>query len=263
MASSSRPTAGRTIATVTSSRATAPATRSWLAPATARCASRTARSRTSRRTSRGRSARCSEARLDPIHVRAQLLAHGLDLGAGLLGPHPLEVLLPGAVLGDPLAGEVARLDLAEDVAHVLARLVGDDALAARVVAVLGRVRDREPHALQALLVHEVDDELELVQALEVRHVRLVARLDERLEAGLDELGHAAAQDGLLAEEVGLGLVLERRLDHAAARAADALRIGERDVLRLPARVLGDRDQARHAAALGVLPADEVARALRG
>src|SRR5919202_1517972 len=226
MASSSRPTAGRTIATVTSSRATAPATRSWLAPATARCASRTARSRTSRRTSRGRSPRCSEARLDPVHVRAQLLAHGLDLRAGLLGPHPLEVLLPGAVLGDPLAREVAGLDLAQDVAHVLARLLGDDALAARVVAVLGRVGDRVAHALQALLVHEVDDELELVQALEVRHLGRVARVDQRLEPGLDELRHATAQHRLLAEEIGLGLVLEAGLDDAPARAADALRVRE-------------------------------------
>ena len=150
----------------------------------------------------------------------------------------------------------------EDVAHLLAGLVGDDALAARVVAVLGRVGDPEAHPLQALLVHEVDDELELVQALEVRHLRRVARLDERLEAGLDELRRAAAQDGLLAEEVGLVLVLERRLDHAAARAADALRVRERDVLRVSARVLGDCDQARHPAALEVLAAHEVARPLR-
>ena len=39
---------------------------------------------------------------------AQLAAHDLDLVAGLLLAHALEVLLAGAVLGDPLAGEVAR-----------------------------------------------------------------------------------------------------------------------------------------------------------
>src|SRR3954470_22986844 len=206
-----------------------------------------------RRSERNASRRPSERRLYPVHVRAQLLARGLDLRAGLLGPHALEVLLPRAVLRDPLAGEVAGLDLAEDLAHLLARLVGDDALAARVVAVLGRVGDREAHALKALLVHEVDDELQLVEALEVRHLGRVARLDERLEAGLDELRRPAAQDGLLAEEVGFGLVLERRLDHAAAGAADPLRVRERDVLRPPARVLRHRDEARHAAALEVLP----------
>ena len=67
-----------------------------------------------------------------------------------------------------------------------------------------------------------------MQALEVGHLRVVARLDERLEAGLDERARAAAEHGLLAEEVGLGLVLERRLDDAAAGAADALGVGERE-----------------------------------
>ena len=137
---------------------------------------------------------------------------------------------PGAVLGDPLARELARLDLAQDVLHRLAGLVGDDPLAAREVAVLGRVGDRVAHPGDALLVHQVDDQLELVQALEVGQLRVVARVDERLVARADQLGDAAAEHGLLAEQVGLGLVLERRLDHAAARAADALGVGEREVL---------------------------------
>ena len=112
-----------------------------------------------------------------------------------------------------------------------------DALAARVVAVLGGVGDREAHAGEALLVHQVDDQLELVQALEVGHLGVVAGLDERLEAGLHERRGAAAEHGLLAEEVGLGLVLEGRLDHAAARAADALGVGERERARVAGRVL--------------------------
>ena len=90
----------------------------------------------------------SERRLDPVHVRAQLLARGLDLRGRLLGAHPLEVLLAGAVLRDPLPREVAGLDLLEDLAHPLTGLVGDDALAAGVVAVLGRVGDREAHPLR-------------------------------------------------------------------------------------------------------------------
>ncbi len=42
------------------------------------------------------------------------------------------------------------------------------------VAVLGGVGDRVPHARDALLVHEVDDELELVEALEIGGLGLVA-----------------------------------------------------------------------------------------
>src|SRR3954452_8991624 len=83
----------------------------------------------------------SELGLDPVHHRAQLAALALDLVVLLLLAHALEVLLARLVLGDPLAGEVAGLDLAEDVAHRLARRLPDDPLAAREVAVLGGVGD--------------------------------------------------------------------------------------------------------------------------
>src|SRR6186997_3239721 len=69
-----------------------------------------------------------EGGLDPVHVRAQLLALALDLVVLALLAHAQEVLLAGAVLGDPFARELARLDLAEDVLHRLAGLVGDDPL---------------------------------------------------------------------------------------------------------------------------------------
>src|SRR6185437_2430401 len=203
----------------------------------------------------------SEGRLDPVHVRAQLAADVLDLRVGLLGAHAQEVLLAGAVLGDPLAREVAVLDLLQDLAHRGARLVGDHALAARIVAVLGGVGDRVPHPGQPLLVHQVGDQLELVQALEVGHLGVVAGVDERLEPGLDELGGAAAQNGLLAEQVGLGLVLEGRLDHAAARAADALGIGQGERASVAGRILLYGDQAGDARPFGELAADEMTGAL--
>ena len=68
-----------------------------------------------------------------------------------------------------------------------------------------------------------------MQALEVRDLGLVAGLDERVEARLDEVGQAAAEHDLLAEQVGLGLLGERGLDDAGARAADAPRVGQREV----------------------------------
>src|SRR5436190_18143814 len=78
-----------------------------------------------------------EAGVDPVHLRAQLLADHLDLVPGLLVAHPLEVLLTGAVLRDPFAREVARLDIRKDLLHRLAGRFADDAPAARHVAVLG------------------------------------------------------------------------------------------------------------------------------
>ena len=80
----------------------------------------------------------------------------------------------GLALGDPLVGELAVLDLVEDAPHLGAGLVGDDARAAGEVAVLGGVGDRVAHAGDPLLVHQVDDQLHLVEALEVRHLRRVA-----------------------------------------------------------------------------------------
>ena len=72
------------------------------------------------------------------------------------------------------------------------------------------------HLGDAALVQQVDDQLELVQALEIGDFGLVAGLDQGLEAGGDQLGGAAAQHGLLAEQVGLGLLAEAGLDRAGS-----------------------------------------------
>ena len=129
-------------------------------------------------------------------------------------------------------------------------------------AVLGGVGDRVVHPLDPALEDQVDDQLHLVHALVVRDLGLVAGLDERLEPELDQLGEAAAEHRLLAEEVGLGLLGERRLEDAGAAGADPGRVGERELARLAARVLRDRDQRRRAVALLVEAADDVAGALR-
>jgi hypothetical protein len=83
-----------------------------------------------------------------------------------------------------------------------------------------------------------------------------------IEAGLDEFLCAAAQHGLLAEQVGLGLVFERGLDDAGAGAADALGVGQRERLALALGILVDRDQARHALAVDELTTNQMPRALR-
>ena len=109
---------------------------------------------------------------------------------------------------------------------------------------------------------EIDDELHLVDALEIGVLRLIARLHQRIKARLHQRGHAAAEDALLAEQVGLGLLAEGRLEDAGARAADARRIRQRVILRLAGSVLIDGDEVGHALALQILAADGVTRALR-
>src|SRR5690606_7159212 len=199
----------------------------------------------------------------PREQRAQLLADLLDrVLRGLLAERG-ELRRAGVLVVDEALGERAGLDVREDALHVLLDVRVDHARARDVVAVLRGVGDGPALLGDAALPHEVDDELELVQHLEVRDLRLVAGLGEGLEAVLDELRHATAQDGLLAEEVGLGLLGERRPDDAGARAADRLRVRQRDVPGLARRVLLDGDDVRDAAARDELAAHGVARRLRG
>ena len=132
----------------------------------------------------------------------------------------------------------------------------------RVVAVLGGVGDGVAHPGDAALVHQVDDQLELVQALEVGDLRGVAGLGQHLEAGLHQRGGAAAEHRLLAEEVGLGLLGEGGLDDAGPGAADGLRVGQRERDGAAGGVLLDGDQHRHALAVDELAAHQVTRALR-
>ena len=139
---------------------------------------------------------------------------------------PLELGPAGVVLGDPARGERAVLDLREDLLHRRADVVVDDPRAADVVAELGRVADAEAHEVEAAAVHQVDDELELVHRLEVGQLGLVAGLDERLEGHLDQRRRPAAQDRLLAEQVGLGLLGEGRLEDAGAGAAERPGVGQ-------------------------------------
>ena len=75
------------------------------------------------------------------------------------------------------------------------------------------------HLGEAALVEQVDDQLELVQALEIGDLGLVAGLDQRLEAGDDQLGGAAAQHGLLAEQIGLGFLARSVVSIAPPRGA--------------------------------------------
>src|SRR2546422_2531264 len=83
----------------------------------------------------GRSdARLDRLAADPRHHVAQPLPDPLDLMVGVLGPQPLEVGPPGLLLGHHLAGELAVLDVGQQLAHVLAHVLVDHARAACEVA---------------------------------------------------------------------------------------------------------------------------------
>src|SRR5437763_14575444 len=93
----------------------------------------------------GQSGLFGELGVDPVHVGAKLAPDHLDLMPRLLLAHPVELLLAGPVLGDPLAREVARLELVRTLRHRLARLRPDHPLAPGPTAALGAVRYRAAH----------------------------------------------------------------------------------------------------------------------
>ncbi len=106
-------------------------------------------------------------RVDPGHQAAEALADLLDGVLALAALGGEEAGLARLVFEDELAGELAGLDLLEDLPHLGPGVLGDDPGASGVVAVFGGVRDAVPHVVEAALIHQVDDQLQLVQALEV------------------------------------------------------------------------------------------------
>src|SRR3546814_10462159 len=89
---------------------------------------------------------------------------------------------------------------------------------------------------------QIDDQLHFVEAFEIGHFGGVARLDQRLEPGGDEVGEAAAQHRLLAEQIGFAFLAEVGFDDPRPAAADAAGISERDIMRVAAGILIDRSE---------------------
>lgn len=79
------------------------------------------------------------------------------------------------------------------------------------------------------LLIRVDDQLQFVDALKVGVLGGIAGLDQHLETALHQIDDAAAQDGLLTKQVGLGLVMEGSLHNAGAGAADTGDVSQGDL----------------------------------
>ena len=93
--------------------------------------------------------------LQPAHHAAQLLAGLLELGVSLESTGSEELGTAACtVLLNPLGSEGTVLDLAQDLLHLLAGLLGDDALAGAVIAVLSGVGDGVTHLSEAALVDQ-------------------------------------------------------------------------------------------------------------
>jgi hypothetical protein len=87
---------------------------------------------------------------------------------------------------NPFFGELAALNFLQNFLHLLFGAWCNNAWSACDVAVLGSVADAVTHSSNAFFVHEVNNELHFVQALEVRHLWLVASFNESFETSLNQ-----------------------------------------------------------------------------
>ncbi len=173
----------------------------------------------------------------------------------------LELLAARVLIGKEALCKLAVLDFGEDLLHRLAAFGVDDPRPADVVAPLGGVGDGVAHVRETAAIDQVDDQLELVEHFEVGALGLIAGFDQCLVTRLDQRADAAAEHGLLAEEIGLGFFLECGLENSGACAADALEIAERQRVRVAGRVLMDGDEPGDTAALSEDLADAMSGSL--
>src|SRR5699024_5695917 len=199
--------------------------------------------------------------LNPAHQVAQLLTSLLDRVIIVGSTQTLEFLVATLNISQQTLGEGAVLDISQDVLHALLGTSIDNAWAGDVATELSGVRYRVVHVADAALEHEVNNQLELVQNLEVRHLWLVASFGQNLKTGLDQFLGATAQNCLLTEEVSDGLCLKGGWDNACACAADSSRIRQHQVMALTLWVLIVCDQASNTLAVNELTTNQVAWAL--
>ena len=136
--------------------------------------------------------------------------------------HAVVALAARFGLRNPLISKLAGLDFSKDLFHLGFGCLGDDTRAPSEIAVLGGVGDAVAHAGDALFIHQVDDQLYLVKALEIGHLGRVTRLSEGFEPSAYELGDTTAEDGLLTKQVSLGFFGECGLDDAGTRPTDCI-----------------------------------------
>jgi len=151
---------------------------------------------------------------NPRHHGAQTLANFLDRVLSFACSHGLETSLPNLVFQHPVPRELAGLDFIQHALHLRLGLLCDDPGAAGVIPILSRIRNGVTHVRNTTFVDQIDDQLDLVQALKIGHLRGVTGFGQRLVTGLNEAGQATAQNDLFAEQICLALFAKCRLDDA-------------------------------------------------
>src|SRR5438270_4004839 len=186
----------------------------------------------------------------------------LDLVLRISPAHRLEAGATGQVLKDPARGKTSILDLLQDPAHFIARMLIDDTRTGDIVAEFSGIAYRVAHVAHPTLVHQIHDQLHLVHTLKVGHLRLIAGLYERLEPCTDQRCNTTTKDCLLAKEIGFGLLSNSCTQHTRTCAANGASICQGHRFSLACRVLVDCPQGGNAYTFGEKAAHHMARAFR-
>ena len=173
----------------------------------------------------------------------------------------VEVLAPRLELSYPFLGELTTLNGLELPAHpVLDRLV-DDLRSHRHIAILGSLGDGESHSRNSTLIHEINNELQLMETFEVGHLRRVARFYEDLVTCLHKSGGPPTENALLPKKIGHCFLAEVGFEHTRTGATNPFGPCEGSLLGLPGSIVVDRNQGRHPLLLHELTAHRVPRSL--
>ena len=183
-----------------------------------------------------------------LGINAATGRHGRVVAAAFLNKH---------------LGVFTGLDALQGIAHSFAGLLVDDLRTSHVLTILRVVGDGVVHVGNTALVHQVNNQLQLVQTLEVRHFRLVTGIHECFEGRLYQLNGTTTENSLLTKQIGFSLILEGGFDDAGAAATDTAGVRERQVLGVAGSILEDGNQIRDTAATGKFGAHSVARRFRG
>ena len=176
-------------------------------------------------------------------------------------PSSLKERCASLVFQHPIARKATILDMLEHALHFCLRFGRDDAWTGDIFTIFSGVGDRVIHVGNTTFIDQIHDQLHLVQALKISHFRRIAGLDQGFEASADQFNQTAAQDSLFAKQIGFAFLAEIGFNDARAAAADCRRIGQSKIECFTALIVLHSHEARHAAALLILAANGVARAL--
>ena len=159
-------------------------------------------------------------------------------------------------------GEGTVLNVVQNSLHGSLDFWSDDTWTGHVVTVFCGVRAGPALLSDSTFNHEVNDELEFVQNLEVCDLGLVSGFCQGFKTGLNQVRNTTAQYGLFTEQVGFGFFCERGLDSTCAQTTNGLGVGQNGVPCASGFVLFNSDKHGDTSAVNKLTAHNVAGALR-